>query len=78
MNGEEFTFFGNKIPAKPQDFEFGKKWWSLAETLLAEGKIKGTPTVRPGGLQGVLEGFEDMRNGKVSRQKLVYRIHESS
>lgn len=78
VNGEEFSFFGNKVEAKPQDFEFGKKWWSLAETLLVEGKIKGTPTVRSGGLQGVLDGFEDMKNGRISRQKLVYRVGETS
>ncbi|KAK4494311.1 hypothetical protein PRZ48_014609 [Zasmidium cellare] len=76
--GEEFTFFGNKVPAKPEDFEFGKKWWALSEKLLAEGKIKGEPTIREGGLNGVVKGFEDMKAGRVSRQKLVYRIGDTS
>ncbi|USW57169.1 Putative GroES-like superfamily, alcohol dehydrogenase-like, NAD(P)-binding domain superfamily [Septoria linicola] len=79
VNGEEFTFFGNHVPAKPEDFEFGKKWWTLAEKLLAEGKIKAPATnVRDGGLQGILEGFEDMKNGRISRQKLVYRIADTA
>lgn len=76
--GEEFTFFGNKVPAKPEDLEFGKKWWALSEKLLAEGKIKGEPTVRDGGLSGVVKGFEDMKEAKVSRQKLVYRVGDTS
>lgn len=76
--GEEFTFFGNKVPAKTEDLEFGKKFWALAERLLAEGKIKGEPTVREGGLNGVVSGFEDMKNGRVSRQKLVYRVGETA
>ncbi|PPJ56599.1 hypothetical protein CBER1_01774 [Cercospora berteroae] len=79
VNGEEFTFFGNHVPAKPGDFEFGKKWWDLAEKLLAEGKIRApATTIREGGLQGVLEGFEDMKNGRISRQKLVYRIADTA
>lgn len=77
--GEPFTFFGTmKVEARPKDFKFGKKWWSLSERLLSEGKIKGTPTVRPGGLQGIFDGLDEMRNGKVSRQKLVYRIADTS
>lgn len=79
VNGEEFTFLGNKVPAKPQDFEFGKKWWRLAERLLSEGKLRGMPTsVKKGGLQGVLDGFEEMKSGKVSMQKLVYRVGETA
>jgi len=75
VNGEEFTFFGNHFPAKPQDFDFGKRWWTLTEKLLAEGKVKGAPLyVHDGGLSGVLQGFEDMKNGRVSMGKLVYNV----
>lgn len=79
VNGEEFTFFGNNVPKKPGDFDFGKKWWSLSEKLLNEGKIKAPAVnVRSRGLQGVFDGFEDMKNGRISRQKLVYHIADSS
>lgn len=78
VNGEDFTFFGNYQPAKPQDFDFGKRWGTLAEKLLTSGSIKApATTIRKGGLQGVLEGLEDMKNGRISRQKLVYRIADS-
>jgi len=76
--GEEFTFGGRKIPAKPQDFEFGKKWWSVAQKLLYEGKIKPHRVeVRQGGLDGILSGLDDLKNGKVSGKKLVYMISDT-
>ena len=53
-------------------------FWGLACKLLAEKKIKVHPVdVRPGGLKGVLEGMEEMRQGKVSGKKLVYRVSET-
>ena len=57
---------------------FAKMFWSLAETLLKEKKIKVHPVdIRPEGLRGVLEGLDQMRKGKVSGKKLVYRIDET-
>ena len=51
----------------------------LSERLLSDGKIKAPAVnVREGGLQGVFDGFEDMKNGRISRQKLVYRIEDTS
>ncbi|KAI4744158.1 GroES-like protein, partial [Aureobasidium sp. EXF-8845] len=65
--GEAFTFAGHPIPAKPEDFEFGKMFWELAEKLFAEGKVKAHPKeLREGGLEGVFGGMDDMRSGKVS------------
>jgi len=80
MLGEYFRMGekGPEIPAKPEDYEFGKKFWELATTLLAEGKFKvHPPSVRKGGLKGVLEGLQEMREGKVSGEKLVYLISET-
>jgi len=77
MIGDGFYLGGNKFPAKPQDFEFGKKWWSIAWKLLSEGKIKlHKVEVRPGGLDGILDGLDDLKNGKVSGKKLVCRISD--
>ena len=48
MIGEEFYLGGNKFPAKPQDFEFGKKWWSIAWSGLDDlknGKVSGKTLV---------------------------------
>ena len=69
---------GPEFPAKEEDFEFGKKWWGIAEKFLADGKVKVHPvSVRGGGLTGVIEGLQEMREGKVSAEKLVYRVAET-
>ncbi len=63
------------IPAKEEDARFMEMFVPIAEGLLAEGKIKvHPPSVRPGGLRGVLEGLQDLREGEVSGEKLVYRV----
>ncbi|RDL36909.1 Uncharacterized protein BP5553_06261 [Venustampulla echinocandica] len=73
--GEEFLKFGQTFPASKEDFEFGKYWFELTEKLLKEGKLKNHPAkVGDGGLDGVLKGLNDMQNGKVSGQKLVYKL----
>lgn len=75
---ESFEKGGKATPAVPEDFEFGKKIFSIAEKLLAEGKLKTHPEkVGPKGLEGVLEGMQDMKDDKVSGQKLVYRVAET-
>jgi len=80
ITGEAFKFFGGMdVPAKPQDFEFGKTFWELATKLLASQQLTVHPTkVGSGGLQGVLKGLDELREGKVSGVKLVYKIDETS
>lgn len=75
--GEAFTRGGRDYPAKPEDREFGKAFWDLSQDLLEQGKFKVARTsVNQGGagLDGVLKGLEDLRNGKVSGTKLVYSL----
>lgn len=75
MFGEEFDKYGKNWPASEEDYEFGKRWMDLTEKVVAEGALKPHPTkVGPGGLDGVLKGIEDLREGKVSGEKLVYSI----
>ncbi|EAW06525.1 zinc-binding alcohol dehydrogenase family protein [Aspergillus clavatus NRRL 1] len=76
--GEAFKFGPQPFPARPEDSEFAQKFWSLAEKLLAEGKIKVHQVkVCSGGLKGVLDGLQSMREGKVSGEKLVYNVSET-
>ncbi|KAF4535868.1 Zinc-binding oxidoreductase protein [Lasiodiplodia theobromae] len=75
--GEAFTksFGPGNFPASKEDYEFGKMFWKLTEELLAKGQFKvHNPDVRTGGLEGVLEGLEELRQGKVSGKKLVYKL----
>lgn len=77
--GEEFKFGKDTVfPASSEDFEYTKKFIALTEKLLAEGKLKAHRVkVGADGLKGVVKGLEDMKAGKVSGQKLVYRVDET-
>jgi len=76
--GEEFEFAGNKVPASKEDFEFAREFMAITERLLAEGKLKPhAEKVGEGGLEGVLKGLDDLKTGKVSGSKLVYRVDET-
>lgn len=76
VTGEEFTFAGQKVPASNDDYEFGKLFWKLTEKLLQEGKVKPHPIeVGNGGLEGVRDALEKMRDGKgPSGKKSVFNI----
>ena len=79
LAGEAFEFEGTTWPAVPEDFELGKKFFTLTETLLGKGLIKPHPTsVREGGLGGVLDGMQQLKDGKVSGMKLVYRVDQDT
>ncbi|KFZ13728.1 hypothetical protein V501_03570 [Pseudogymnoascus sp. VKM F-4519 (FW-2642)] len=73
--GESFKYKSTEIPAVPADFEFGKIFWELSAKLLADGKVKvHKPSVNKfgKGLEGVVQGMQHMREGKVSAEKLVF------
>jgi NADPH:quinone reductase-like Zn-dependent oxidoreductase len=76
--GEAFNFGPAQIPASNDDFEWAKKFMSLTEKLLAEGKLKPhKETVGKDGLEGALKGLDDLRQGRVSGEKLVYKVSET-
>ncbi|KAH7066837.1 chaperonin 10-like protein [Paraphoma chrysanthemicola] len=80
MTGERFTFAGGamEFPASKEDFEQAKMFCEVSSRLLAEGKLIPHPAkVGPDGLKGVLGGMVYMREGKVSGEKLVYRVAET-
>ena len=67
--------FGMDFPAQPEHYEFCTKFFASSARLLAEGKLKTHPAdIRNGGLEAVVEGLKDLKEGRVSGQKLVYRI----
>ncbi|GIZ48975.1 hypothetical protein CKM354_001201800 [Cercospora kikuchii] len=77
--GEAFEKMGHSFAAKPEDFEFSKKFCELTEGLLKEGKLVPHPQEKNlggKGLEGVLQGIEELRQGRVSGKKLVYAIGE--
>ncbi|ETS86468.1 hypothetical protein PFICI_00296 [Pestalotiopsis fici W106-1] len=59
----------------PELREYGKRWFTTVQGLLDQGKLKAHPLkMMAGGLEGVFEGTDLLRNNAVSGQKLIYRI----
>jgi len=78
VSGESYIYEGDTFEARPQDFEFGSKFFSVAEKLWAQGRWQPHPLrLEPGGLQGIIDGMQQMREGKVSGEKLVYRVDDT-
>lgn len=78
LSGEEYVFEGERYPPSPGDFHFGKKFTALVERLWMEGRWKTHPVcLGSDGLVGVLGGMKQMKEGKVSGEKLVYRVDET-
>ncbi|KAH8621081.1 Trans-enoyl reductase actts2 [Alternaria postmessia] len=74
-----YTALGVKVsdhlPANQKDFEFSAKFWKLSQHLLEKEKIKTHPVdVRQGGIDAIPQGLQDLKNGRVSGVKLVYKI----
>ena len=73
--GQRFTLGPYDLPDSPEDYAWAKAWWRTVSRLVAEGKLKPhRPLVREGGLQGVLDGIQDIRDLKIRGHKLVYRM----
>jgi len=57
------------------DFDFAKKFRAEAQTLLDERRFRTHPVqLRHGGLDGIMDGLDDIKNDGVSGQKLVYTL----
>lgn len=58
--------------------DFGFLWFRYLVRLIQQGKFKPHPhTVVPGGLEGVSQGLQNLKNGKASATKYVFRIAET-
>jgi NADPH:quinone reductase-like Zn-dependent oxidoreductase len=66
--------FSDEIDAKPEDYEFGVRFWKVAQELVESGKIKTHPAEVRGGLADIPQGLQDMKDGKVSGVKFVYKV----
>jgi NADPH:quinone reductase-like Zn-dependent oxidoreductase len=73
--GEPFDKGFAKSEGDAKDFEYqAKTWIPVVEKLLADGKFKvHKPRVRSG-IENILDGLDELRNNKVSGEKLVYRL----
>lgn len=75
--GGKYGNFTGDVEERPGDYDWTARWWSVAETLLAGGKLRAHPQeVRRGALDAITHGLEDLKAGKVSGKKLVYTLGE--
>ncbi|OJJ35390.1 hypothetical protein ASPWEDRAFT_59712 [Aspergillus wentii DTO 134E9] len=76
MLGETFKFVdGTIFPADEELGEFAKKGMLILEDLVMDGKIQTHPVdVREGGLEGILDGLDELKNVGVRGKKIVYRV----
>jgi hypothetical protein len=77
-SGEKFDCEGESYDASPEDHEFAKEFIVLAEKLLLDGIIKPHPKDVRVGIEGILDGMQEIEDGKVSGVKLVYTIGDQS
>ncbi|GAP85178.2 putative zinc-binding dehydrogenase family [Rosellinia necatrix] len=79
------TIFGNPLqlsggyerPATPAHRKLGRRWFLDVQDLWHRGGITSHPVKDggPEGLDGVVKGINLLRQRKVARQKLVYRLY---
>ncbi|KAI0014755.1 zinc-binding dehydrogenase [Xylariomycetidae sp. FL0641] len=58
----------------PHDKAQWEKYLALLPDMLTSGKLKPNRFREMGGIDDILNGFEEQKNGRVSAEKLVYRI----
>lgn len=76
IQGEPCEVLGGliRLDARPEDFEFARRWGPVAARLFAEKKVVPHPIELRDGLEGIAAGLRDLEEGRVSGKKLVYRV----
>ncbi|KAF8918978.1 chaperonin 10-like protein [Mucidula mucida] len=74
--GEEVSQYGLTFAAIPEDRVLISRWTEKELPILLESGVLKAPKLRvmPGGLREVLQGFEVMKNGAYSAEKLIYSL----
>ncbi|OTA53019.1 zinc-binding dehydrogenase [Hypoxylon sp. EC38] len=70
----KYGAFDNRGEATPHDKALWEKYLALLPEFLSSGKIKPNRVRELGGISDILAGFKEQQEGKVSAEKLVYKI----
>ncbi|KAJ5206524.1 Polyketide synthase enoylreductase [Penicillium cf. griseofulvum] len=63
------------IPPRPELGVWARSWYLELQELIENGKLRPCPIqIIPGKFEGIMEGLDMLRNGKVSGKKLVVPI----
>ncbi|KAF5979507.1 hypothetical protein FBULB1_5713 [Fusarium bulbicola] len=73
--GEEYTMFDNTGPETPDEKSHWEKYLRLVTGMLERGDLEANPVVEVGTLEDVSEAFRLSREGKLSAEKAVLRVH---
>ncbi|KAK3715514.1 hypothetical protein LTR37_007002 [Vermiconidia calcicola] len=76
MFGKAFQFGPRYMPASLEDLDFAKMFMSSQKSCW-QSIVTHKERICPNGLAGVLEGLKHMKDGKISGEKLVYRVDET-
>ncbi|EMD39360.1 hypothetical protein CERSUDRAFT_112991 [Gelatoporia subvermispora B] len=77
--GREFNLRGSHYPVSSEDRAHMAAFLRKVPALVKEGKVKPNPVkLWKGGLTAIQDGLQYMREGKVSAEKIVYRVEETS
>ncbi|ORY90117.1 chaperonin 10-like protein [Leucosporidium creatinivorum] len=73
--GEAVSVGPMEFPLNEEDFKAMAEWKQKVPELVASGKLKANPiSHQDGGLESINDGLDWLKAGKVSAQKLTYRI----
>ena len=62
------------LKATPEQQKLGARVWKAALKLFEEGKLQTPPIELRHGLEGALQGMDDLRRNMVSGKKIVSRL----
>lgn len=66
--------FDNCGPRTPEDKALWERYLGMLPELLSSGKVRPNRVREMGGLDEILRGFQEQQEGKVSAEKLVYKV----
>ena len=73
--GLKLDFLKTIYPGAPEDRAHTVRFLKKLPELVSTGKIKPNPVkLWPGGLDAINDGLKYMEQGKVSAEKIVYRL----
>ncbi|RYP79290.1 hypothetical protein DL770_006737 [Monosporascus sp. CRB-9-2] len=70
----KYGAFDNCGEATPEDKAIWEKYLAMLPDLLTKGKIKPNRVREMGGIEDILTGFKEQQEGRVSAEKLVYKV----
>ena len=69
-----YKAFDAIVERTPEVRDIGQRVWNMALQFLHEGKLKTTPLDVREGLEGALQGMDDLRKGNISGKKIVSQL----